>query len=147
MKGNWCSTRSDVRSVGVPLRCSFAIDGDLLSAVTSEEADAITPQMSCILLALLGMIPAVSENSLPVAQEWSFRFGGDGESGACLSPWRQIQEVVTEVDEQELRRALDWMSARHIISLRHEGQSLYLAIRNVMWVDVGGDYAEADTEN
>lgn len=145
MKGDWCSTRSDVSSSTVPLRCSIAVDDEMLSAVTSEEADAITPQMSRIFLALLGMIPADPENSMPVAQEWLFRF--DGEGGSCLSPWQQLQEVMTEVDEKELRRALEWMSGWHIISLRFEGQSLYLAIRNVMRVDEGGDCAEARTGN
>ncbi len=147
MKGSWCSVLSGNRTAVAPLGCSIAVDDELLSAITSEEAAAVTPQMSCIFLSLIAMIPDDPENSLPVAQEWLFRFDADGEGESCLSPWRQLQEVVTEVNEQELRRALDWMSGRHIISLSHEGQILYLAIRNVMCVDADGSYAEAATDN
>ncbi len=145
VKGDWCSTRSNVRSAVVPLRCSIAIGDDLLSAITSEEAAAVTPQMSHVFLALLAMIPDDPENSLPVEQEWLFKF--DGEGGSYLSLWQQLQEVVTDVDEQELNRALDWMSGRHIIDLRFENSNLYLTIRNVMTVNTGEDRADAGLEN
>lgn len=147
MKDDWCSARTDNRMATVPIRCSIAIDDDLLSAVTSEEAAAATSQMNRIFLSLLAMIPDDPENSLPVAQEWLFRFDGEGESGADLSPWQQLQEVMTEVDEQELRQALDWMSTRNIIDLREEDSSLYLTIRNVMGGSRGGVHAEAGLEN
>ncbi len=113
MKGNWCSVRSDNRMADVPLRCSIAVDDELLSAITSEKSTAVTPQMSSIFLSLLAMIPDDPENNLPLGQEWLFKF--DGESGSHPSPWQQLQEVVIGVDEQELKRALDWMSERHII--------------------------------
>ncbi len=125
------------------MRCSIAVDDELILAITSEEATAVTPQMSRIFLSLLTMVPDDPENNLPVAQEWLFKF--DGESGSQPSPWQQIQEVVTGIDEQELKRALNWMSERHFIDLRFEGASLYLTIRNVMMV--AEDQAHARREN
>lgn len=145
MKGDWCSTRSDVRSAVVPLRRSIAVNDELLSVITSEEAAAVTSQMSRIFLSLLAMIPDDPENSLPVAREWLFKF--DGEGGSYPSPWQQLQEVVTEVDEQELKRALDWMSERHIIDVRFEDPSLYLTIHNIMTVNIGEEQANAGLEN
>ncbi len=93
VKGNWWSVRSDNRTADVPLRCSIAVDDELLSAITSEKSTAVTPQMSSIFLSLLAMIPDDPENNLPVAQEWLFKF--DGEGGSHPSPWQQLQEVVT----------------------------------------------------
>ncbi len=101
--------------------------------------------MSRIFLALLGMVPANPENSLPVAQEWLFKFGGEGKSSP--NPWQQLREVVDKVGEQELMRALDWMSERHIINVRDEGQSLYLTIRNVIAITAGSDTTEGSLEN
>lgn len=124
---------------------SIAVDDELLSAITSEDAAAVTPQMSRIFLSLLAIIPDDPENSLPVAQEWLFKF--DVEGGSYPSPWQQLQEVVTGVDEQELKRALDWMSERHIIDLRFDDSNLHLTIRNLMIVNVNEDSADAGLEN
>ena len=129
----------------MPPRYSIAVDNELLSAVTSQEAATVTPRMSQIFLSLLGMISDDPDNSLPVAQEWLFRFDGGGDSNS--SPWRQLQEVVNEADEQESRHALDWMSTRGIVDLREEGSSLYLTIRNVMSVSVGENQAQVGLEN
>lgn len=132
---------------GASMKCTIAVDEELLSAITSKEAVSISSQMSRIFLLLLDLIPVDPNNSLPVAQEWLFKFDGEGEGGTCLNPWRQLQEVVTGIDEQELRRALDWMSERHVINLRDEGSSLYLTIRNVMDVTTGIDHVEASLQN
>lgn len=134
-----------MRSAVVPLRCSIDVDDELLSAITSEEAAAVTSQMSCLFLLLLGMIPDDPEDSLPVAQEWLFKF--DGEGGLPSGPWQYFQEVVTGVDEEESKRALDWISERHIIDLRLVDSSLYLTICNAMTVDTGGVPANAGLEN
>ena len=145
MKEDWCRARNEDRTAIAPLRCSIAAGDDLLSAITSEGATAVTPQMSRIFLSLLAMIPDDPENSLPVAQEWLFKF--DGEGGSPPSPWQQLQDVVTGVGERELKRALDWMSERHVIDLREDGSSLYLTICNVLTVNTGEDQVDAGLEN
>lgn len=145
MEDNWRSTRSNAGSKITPSGRSIAVDDDLLSAITSGEAAAVTPQMSRIFMALIAMIPDDPENSLPVAQEWLFEF--DAKGSHPPSPWRRLQEVVGEVDEQELRRALYWMRKRHMIDLRLERQSLYLTIRNVVLADSGENDADPDPEN
>ncbi|MBA3440222.1 MAG: hypothetical protein H0T92_10185 [Pyrinomonadaceae bacterium] len=109
---------------------SIAVDEELISAITSEEAVAVTPQMSRIYLLLLGMIPADPGNSLQAAQEWSFLFDGEGQKEISLE--QHLKEVMLGVDERELMNALNWMRDRHIIDWWNEGQSVHLTIRNVL---------------
>lgn len=140
MKDQWCSTSNNTRTALAP--CSIAIDEELLSLITSDEAAVVTQQMSRIFLSLLALVPDDPENSLPEAQQWLFAFGGEDK----LSPsgWHHLQQVIGDIDEQELRQALDWMRRRHIIELREQGASLYLTIRNVRALNAVGDGAEED---
>ena len=112
----------------------IAVDEDLLSLVTSEEAEAITPRMCRIYLVLLKTIPDDPDNSLPAVQEWLLRFDGEGEDGSCASAWQQLKVVMVGVDEKDLRRALHWMRKHGIIDVCVEGRSLLITIRNVLQV-------------
>lgn len=132
MKGSQCSTRSRSQLLSPPPRPSIAIDEELLSAITSQEATAVTEQMSRIYLLLLGMIPVDPENSRPVAQEWEFRFAGGEHEGLPVSGWQQFRAEMIEVEDEELRRALEWMGKRGIVDLSVGDQDLQIKIRNVV---------------
>lgn len=132
MKGSQCSTRSRSQLSSPPPRPSIAIDEELLSAITSDEATAVTEQMSRIYLLLLGMIPVNAENSRPVAQEWEFCFAGREHEGLPVSGWQQFRAEMVEVEDEELRRALEWMGERGIVDLSVKDHDLHLTIRNTV---------------
>lgn len=134
MRGNRHSTPTRSQAPSAPAPNSIAIDGDLLSLITSKEAEAITDQMSRIYLLLLSQVPADADASLPVAQEWLLRFDGEGADISPESAYQQLAGVMEEVDEQELRQALAWMSKHRIIDVWVEEGSLYLAVRNALAV-------------
>ena len=132
MRWNQSSTRSSSQWLSAPRSNRIAVDDDLLSLITSEEAVKVSEQMSRVYLLLLGTIPADPDNRLPAAQEWLLQFEGGEKDGSHASAWQQLQAVMVGVDDEELRRVLGWMQERGIIDLCVDDHSLSITIRNVL---------------
>ncbi len=59
------------------------------------------------------------------------------------APQRQLQEVVTEGERQELRLTLNQVSEWYIIDLQAKGLRFHLTIRYLTGVGEGGNHEEA----
>ncbi len=84
------------------------IDGDVISAVTSEEADRVTPLMSKIYLRLVHMPAKYWE------KEGVLRFEGEPREDGQITAWEALCEAVG-VASATARKALRWMHEQGII--------------------------------
>lgn len=84
------------------------IDCDVLDAITSDEACAVTPSMSKIYLRLIRAPGACWE------REGVLRFEGEAREGKILTAWGQLVELVG-VANSTLSKALNWMHDAGVI--------------------------------
>jgi hypothetical protein len=84
------------------------IDGDIISAVTSAEADRVTPLMSKIYLRLVHAPTQYWE------REGVLRFEGELRDDRHVTAWEALREVVG-VASATARKALSWMHEQGII--------------------------------
>jgi hypothetical protein len=84
------------------------IDDDIVAAVSSPEADRVTPLMSKIYLRLLQAAPDLWEG------ERQLRFGGEDREGKWMTAWAQLC-CHLNVSSETANKALRWMHAQGII--------------------------------
>jgi hypothetical protein len=84
------------------------LDGDIIAAVTSLEADAVTPLMSKIYLRL------ANAPELQWEREGVLRFAGEDKDGRWMTGWEQLV-TLTGVASATARKALRWMHEQGVI--------------------------------
>jgi hypothetical protein len=84
------------------------IDADVIAAVTSREADGVTPLMSKVYLRLLSVPPELWE------RDGVLRFAGEERGGRWLTAWEQLVAQVG-VASATARKAFQWMHEQGII--------------------------------
>jgi hypothetical protein len=84
------------------------LDGDVIAAVTSTEADAVTPLMSKIYLRLANASEEYWE------REGVLRFSGGEKDGRWVTAWEQLV-TLTGVASATARKALRWMHEQGIV--------------------------------
>jgi hypothetical protein len=84
------------------------LDGEVIAAVTSTEADAVTPLMSKIYLRLANASEEYWE------REGVLRFSGGEKNGRWVTAWEQLV-ILTGVASATARKALRWMHEQGIV--------------------------------
>ena len=91
------------------------IHSDIISALLSQEADAITPLMSKIYLTL------VNAPSHYYEREGVLRFKSREKNGELISGWAQLVRLI-DVESEIAHRALLWMHDEGIITYCRDDQ-------------------------
>lgn len=84
------------------------LDDDVAEAITSAEADAVTPLMSKVYTRLL-LTPAGMREDVRV-----LRFAGEEREGKWVTAWEQLRAHL-RVSSETARKALSWMHGQGII--------------------------------
>lgn len=84
------------------------LDDDVAEAITSAEADEVTPLMSKVYTRLL-LTPAVMREGVRV-----LRFAGEEREGRWVTAWEQLRSHL-RVSSETARKALRWMHGQGII--------------------------------
>lgn len=84
------------------------LDGDVIAAVTSPEADAVTPLMSKVYLRLANASEEYRE------REGVLRFSGGDTDGRWVTAWEQLVRL-TGVASATARKALRWMHEQGVV--------------------------------
>lgn len=85
------------------------IHSDIISALISNEADAVTPLMSKIYLTLINAPSTYFE------REGVLHFISEEQDGEWQSAWAQLIRLI-DVESETAHRALDWMHEQGIIT-------------------------------
>lgn len=84
------------------------LDNDVIRSLVSQEARAVTPQMSTIYLSLLSAPQHCWE------REGALHFAGEDRAEGRLTAWEQMREIAG-VANSTLSKALDWMHKTGVI--------------------------------